>query len=96
MRQMMLQNKVALVTGASRGIGRAIAKTFASEGATVAINYNNSEKDATTLLKEVEAEKGRGILVKADVSKTAEVRDMVAKTLEAWGRVDILVNNAGI
>jgi len=91
-----LQGKVAIVTGASRGIGRAIAKSFAREGANVVINYNASETQASDLFNELVAGGSNAILAKADVSKKQEVKNMVDKTLTEWGRVDVLVNNAGI
>jgi 3-oxoacyl-[acyl-carrier protein] reductase len=93
---LLLENRTAIVTGASRGIGRGIAKKFAEEGAKVVINYNNSSADATSLLKEIEAAGGTGILAKADVSKSDEVARMVADTKNEWGQIDVLVNNAGI
>src|SRR5579862_7904970 len=93
---MLLENRTAIVTGASRGIGRAIAKKFSSEGAKVVINYNNSSADANSLLKEIEAAGGTGILAKADVSQSLDVKQMIKDTLNAWGRIDVLVNNAGI
>ncbi|MFI5419854.1 MAG: SDR family NAD(P)-dependent oxidoreductase [Nitrososphaerales archaeon] len=91
-----LQNKVAVVTGASRGIGRAITKKFADEGASIVVNYNNSEKEASILLKEIEGTRGKGVIVKADVSKAADVKSLVQNSLAAFGRIDVLVNNAGI
>lgn len=84
------------MTGASRGIGRGIAKKFASEGAKVAINYSKSADDANSLMKEIEADGGTAILVRADVSKSDEVSQMVRDTVNAWGHIDVLVNNAGI
>jgi 3-oxoacyl-[acyl-carrier protein] reductase len=92
----MLENKVALVTGASRGIGRAIARQFAEEGASVAINYNRSEKEAETTLQEVRAAGANGITVRADISKKSEVEEMVRTVVREFGRIDILVNNAGV
>jgi 3-oxoacyl-[acyl-carrier protein] reductase len=84
------------VTGASRGIGYAIAKRFAREGAKVVINYNSSKSGATKLLREIRKSGGEGMIVKADVSNSKEVNEMVKKTLDEYGRVDILVNNAGV
>jgi len=93
---MLLEKKTAIVTGASRGIGRGIAKKFSSEGARVAINYNNSSGDASSLLREIEESGGTGILVKGNVSKSEDVKKIVKDTMDAWGRIDVLVNNAGI
>lgn len=93
---MKLDEKVALITGASRGIGRAISKIFALEGARMAINYNKSKKDALSLVEEIKNQGGEVLLVKADVSKSDEVKRMVQKTVENFDRIDILVNNAGI
>jgi len=93
---MRLQGKVALVTGASRGIGRATAKLLAQEGAKVAVNYTRSEKEAQSLAEEINKQGGEVLLVKADVSKADEVKGMVQKTVERFGRIDILVNNAGV
>jgi 3-oxoacyl-[acyl-carrier protein] reductase len=93
---MRLKGKVAIVTGASRGIGRAISKLFAQEGAKVVINYNKSEKEASSLAEEIQKQGGEVLLVKADVSKADEVKKMVEMTVEKFGRIDILVNNAGI
>ena len=93
---MKLDKKVALITGGSRGIGRAISKTFALEGAKVAINYNKSEKDALSLAEEIKSKSGKTLLVKADVSKSNEVKKMVQKIVKNFNRIDILVNNAGI
>ena len=93
---MLLDGKVALVTGASRGIGRAIALRLASEGARVAINYAGSTAKAEAVKAEIEQNGGEAILVQADVSDSASVDAMVAKVVEAFGQIDILVNNAGI
>ena len=93
---MLLDGKVALVTGASRGIGRAIALRLASEGAKVAINYAGNTAKAEAVKTEIEQNGGEAILVQADVSDSASVDAMVAKVIEAFGQIDILVNNAGI
>jgi len=93
---MRLSGQVAIITGASRGIGYAIAKRFAEEGAMVVINYNTTNAGAAKLLREVRKSGGDGIIVKADVSDYRDVKAMVKKTLDKYGRVDILVNNAGV
>lgn len=93
---MKLDGKIALVTGASRGIGRAIAKLFAEEGAKVVINYNSSDREALNLADQIKKNGGEAIALKADVSKTNEVRNMISATVDRFGRIDILVNNAGI
>ena len=88
--------KIAIVTGASRGIGREIAKTLAKEGIQVVANYNNSEQKALELKKELEEENINIDVFKADVSKREEVKSLVEYTLKKYGKVDILINNAGI
>ncbi len=93
---MLLDGKCALVTGASRGIGRAVALKLAAEGAKVALNFAGNEAAANEVRQEIEAAGGQAILVKADVANEAAVQEMVQKTADAFGRIDILVNNAGI
>lgn len=93
---MKLAGKVALVTGASRGIGRGIAEVLAEHGADVAVNYVESEKPAQEVAELVRSKGRRAIVVKGDVSKRADVEAMVDKTWEELGALDILVNNAGI
>ncbi len=93
---MLLDGKCALVTGASRGIGRAVALKLASEGAKVALNFAGNEAAANSVRQEIEAAGGEAILVKADVADEAAVQQMVQTTADAFGRIDILVNNAGI
>lgn len=93
---MMLEGKTALVTGASRGIGRAVAVALAAAGAKVAVNYAGNEAAAEETKAAIEAAGGTAILVKADVASSEEVEGMVRQTVEAFGRIDILVNNAGI
>jgi acetoacetyl-CoA reductase len=91
-----LDGRVALVTGASRGLGRAIAIKLAEEGAKVALNFRSSELEARQVADEIMAKGGTAILVRGDVSVKEEARAAVAKTVEHFGRLDILVNNAGI
>jgi 3-oxoacyl-[acyl-carrier protein] reductase len=91
-----LQGKVAIVTGASRGIGRATALALAAEGAHVVVNYASSRSAADTVVEEIAAMGGQGIAIAADVSKADQVDALVDATLEKWGRIDVLVNNAGI
>lgn len=93
---MRLANKVALITGSSQGIGRAIAERFAQEGADVVINYNRTPGGAEEALRTVQAAGRRGLVVKADLSSTTEIRTLIATAIEHFGRLDILVNNAGI
>lgn len=92
----MLKDRVALVTGASRGIGKEIALTLASYGATVIINYNGSEGRATEVLEEIKANGGTGIVYQADVSDFNQVKQMVDDIKKQFGSIHILVNNAGI
>ncbi|MBD2104839.1 3-oxoacyl-[acyl-carrier-protein] reductase [Leptolyngbya sp. FACHB-261] len=91
-----LQDQVAIVTGASRGIGRAIALAFAAEGAKVAINYARSGEAAEALVQELQQAGGDGLAVQADVSKVDQVDTLFATVAEKWGQLDVLVNNAGI
>jgi 3-oxoacyl-[acyl-carrier protein] reductase len=93
---MKLKDRVAIITGGSRGIGSAIAKRFAMEGAKVVINYNQSEDKAAQLVDEIREKGGQALAVRANVSKPDEVKQLVNKTVDAFGRVDILVNNAGV
>ena len=88
--------QVALVTGASRGIGREIAKSLAKQNIKVIANYNNSEEKAIELKKELEAEGIEIDIVKADVSKREEIKNLVKYAIENYGKIDILINNAGI
>lgn len=88
--------RVAIVTGASRGIGREIAKSLAKQNIKVIANYNNSEEKAIELKKELEAEGIMIDIVKADVSQREEIRNLVKYVIEEYGKIDILINNAGI
>jgi 3-oxoacyl-[acyl-carrier protein] reductase len=91
-----LQGRVAIITGASRGIGRAIAGLFAEEGARVVVNFNASKKDASAVVESIKKNGGEAIEVKSDVSNYSDVKRMVETTLQTYGRIDILVNNAGV
>jgi 3-oxoacyl-[acyl-carrier protein] reductase len=92
-----LQGKKTIVTGASKGIGAAIARFFVMEGADVLVNYNSSETQATELVESLNDEgPGRAFLVRGNVSKVDEIRAMVSNAKEKMGRIDVLVNNAGI
>ena len=91
----MLQDKIAIVTGASRGIGAAIAVELASQGATVVINHRASAAQAETVVAQIVAAGGRALAIQADVSLFADAQRLVKETVERFGRVDILVNNAG-
>lgn len=91
-----LKNRIAVVTGASKGIGAGIAKGFAAEGATVVVNYASSKEDAERVITEIKEKGGKAIAVQADVSKAADVRRLFAETRKAFGKLDVLVNNAGV
>lgn len=91
-----LAGKVAIVTGASRGIGRAIALRLSQEGASVVVNYARGAEQAKDVVSAIEAAGGKALAVQADVSKTAEIRDLFDRTQETYSQVDILVNNAGV
>jgi acetoacetyl-CoA reductase len=91
-----LEGRQALVTGAARGIGRAIAKALASEGADIAINYQSSEADAVSLADELSKAGRKTLLFKGNVGERATWNSMIEKIKQTWGRLDILVNNAGI
>ena len=92
----ILSGKVALVTGASRGIGRATALRLAQDGAKVALNFASNVAKAEEVKREIEAAGSEALLLQGDVSKLDVVTDLINKTVDAWGRLDILVNNAGI
>ena len=90
-----LDGKIAIVTGASRGIGRAIAHSMAARGATVVVNYNSSEAAAQEVIAGIEASGGAAMAVQADVGDFASAQRLVKTALDSYGQVDILVNNAG-
>lgn len=91
-----LENKVAVVTGASKGIGAAIAKKLAEDGAAVVVNYAYSKSDAEHVISSIHEKGGRAIAVQADIAKADDVKNLLAETIKEYGKVDILVNNAGI
>jgi glucose 1-dehydrogenase len=93
---MRLENKVAVVTGSSSGIGEAIALAFAAEGAAVVVNYSRHEDSAQKVLDKIEGTGGKGLVVGADVSDPKEVEAMVQQAISTFGRLDIMVNNAGM
>jgi len=93
---MRLENKVAIVTGSSMGIGEAIAKRYAKEGAKVAVNYFKSESKANDVVASIIVGGGSAKAFKADVSKIPEIERLVKEVMDEWGKVDILVNNAGV
>src|SRR6266550_3770445 len=91
-----LNGKVAVVTGASKGIGAGIAKQFAAEGAAVVVNYASSKKDADKVIDEITKRGGKAVAVQGNVAKKAEVERLFAAAEKAFGKIDILVNNAGV
>lgn len=91
-----LAGKVAVVTGASKGIGASIAKHLAAEGAAVVVNYASSKQGADRVVKEIASKGGKAVAVQADVSKEKEIQRLFVEAKKAFGRLDILVNNAGI
>jgi 3-oxoacyl-[acyl-carrier protein] reductase len=93
---MNLEGQVALVTGASRGIGRAIAQALAAEGASVAVNYRSGRAEAMELVQQIEASGGKALPVEGDVADYERAKDVVQQTIDGLGGLDILVNNAGI
>ncbi|OCT13422.1 3-ketoacyl-ACP reductase [Paenibacillus pectinilyticus] len=93
---MLLQNKVALVTGGGTGIGRSVSLTLAKRGAVVAVNYSRSKEDAEETVQQIRDDGGRAMAIQANVSNNSEVIDMVAAIAEQFGAIDVLVNNASI
>jgi 3-oxoacyl-[acyl-carrier protein] reductase len=91
-----LKDQVAVVTGASKGIGAGIAKALAAEGASVVVNYSSSKSGADKVVAEITSKGGKAIAVQGDVSKQADVTRLFAETKKTYGHVDILVNNAGV
>src|SRR5271168_3605447 len=91
-----LTGKVAIVTGASKGIGAAVAKALAEEGAAVAVNYSSGKEGAERTVSEITNSHGKAVAIQADVSKAADVKRLFEETKKAFGSVDVLVNNAGV
>ena len=91
-----LDGKVTVVTGASKGIGAAIAKQFAAEGADVVVNYASAKKDADRMVDEISKRGGKAIAIQGNVAKKAEVERLFVEAEKAFGKIDILVNNAGV
>jgi 3-oxoacyl-[acyl-carrier protein] reductase len=91
-----LENKVAVVTGASKGIGAAIAKSLAAEGASVVVNYASSKTGADAVVAAITAAGGRAVAVPGDVSKAGEAQGIIEAAIKNYGRLDILVNNSGV
>lgn len=90
-----LQGKVALITGASTGIGAAVARAYAAQGMQVVVHYNQSEAPAAQVVADIQAAGGRSVMLRADVRDTGAIRSCVANAMAAFGRIDVLVNNAG-
>ena len=93
---MNLQDKVALITGSSRGIGRATAFLFAEKGAKIIVNYDKEKSDAERVVEQIKKNETEAIAVKCDVSDENQVKKMVSYVIKKFGRIDILVNNAGV
>src|ERR1700754_3163890 len=91
-----LENKVAVITGASKGIGAGIAKSLAAAGANVVVNYSSAKDGADKVVSEITAHGGKAIAVQGNVSNEADITRLFAETTKAFGAVDILVNNAGV
>src|SRR5713226_1694529 len=91
-----LKGKVAVVTGASKGIGAAIAEHLAAEGASVVVNYASSKPGAEAVVKRINERGGKALAIQADVSKPHDIKRLFAETKAAYGKLDVLVNNAGI
>src|SRR5205823_763152 len=91
-----LSGKVAVVTGASKGIGAEVARHLAAEGASVVVNYASSKAGAEKVVSEITGKGGKAVAVQADVAKPEDIRRLFAETTRAFGRLDVLVNNAGV
>src|ERR1700681_2270374 len=91
-----LSGKVAVVTGASKGIGAEIAKHLAAEGASVVVNYATSKAGANKVVADITGKGGKAVAVQGDVSKETDIKQLFAETKKTFGRLDVLVNNAGV
>ena len=91
-----LNGKVAVVTGASKGIGAGIAKALAAAGASVVVNYSSSKQGAERVVKEINGQGGKAVAIQGDVSKVVDVQRLFQESKKAFGSLDILVNNAGV
>ena len=91
-----LQDKVAVVTGASKGIGAGIARALGESGASVVVNYGSDKAGAEKVVADIKAKGGKAVAVKADVSRSAEVKRLFEETRKTFGKLDVLVNNAGV
>src|SRR6185369_6076139 len=91
-----LKNKVAIVTGASKGIGASIAKHLAAEGASVVVNYSSGKEGAQRVVEDIAKQGGKAVAVRANVAEKADVERLFSEAAKAFGRLDVLVNNAGI
>jgi 3-oxoacyl-[acyl-carrier protein] reductase len=96
MKNTKLEGKVAVVTGASKGIGASIAKQFAAEGASVIVNYASAKQDADRVVDEISKRGGKAVAIQGNVARKAEVERLFAETEKTFGKIDILVNNAGV
>jgi len=90
------EGKVAIITGASKGIGAAIATHFASEGAAVVVNYSKSKTEADHIVEQIQSKGGKAIAVQANMSQPQEIKGLFSETIKQFGKVDIIVNNAGV
>ncbi|CAM4427610.1 short chain dehydrogenase [Pedobacter westerhofensis] len=93
---MKLKDKVAVITGSSKGIGAGIAKEYAKEGAKVVVNYASSKESADRVVAEITRNGGTAIAVQADISKIADIKRLFEEVNKAYGKLDILVNNASV
>ena len=91
-----LNGKIAVITGASKGIGAGIAKQFAAEGAAVVVNYASSKQDADRVVDQISKAGGKAVAIQGSVAKKAEVERLFAEAEKAFGKIDIVVNNAGV